>query len=111
MTTLDRFMDHDRKGRWASIRMGNGDPCWIGIAQTGVLVKKSRIGISGAKLYEERNVYDAARTAQALLEMYADDLTPAEMGNPVLKAFVNAILHCRDLAEVTRVLNEVHGDK
>lgn len=26
-TKLVLFMDHDRKGRWANIRMDNGDPC------------------------------------------------------------------------------------
>ena len=106
MTTLTRFMDHDRRGRWANLIMDNGDPCWIGIAQTGVLVKKSRVGILGAKLYDQKNLYEAAKTARALASLYPDNLTPAEMLNPVLVAFVNAVLHCRDLAEVARVLNE-----
>lgn len=106
MTELIGFLDDDRKGRWANIRMDNGDPCWISIAQTGILVKKSKIGLLGAKLYEEKNVYKAARTAQALNEQYPDDLTPADIWNPVLKSIVNAILHCRNLAEVTRALNE-----
>ncbi|MHA1170295.1 MAG: hypothetical protein ACTSRU_20910 [Candidatus Hodarchaeales archaeon] len=112
MTELIRFMDDDRKGRWANIRMDNGDPCWVSIAQTGILVKKSKIGLFGAKLYEEKNVYMAARTAEALMEMYSDDLTPAEIWNPVLKSIVNAILHCTNLAKVTRVLNEAYkGDR
>lgn len=108
MTELIRFMDGDRKGRWANIRMDNGDPCWIGIAQTGILVKKSNVGLFGAKLYKEKNIYRASKTAQALQELYADDLTPAEIWNPVLKSFVNAVLHCSTLAEVTTVLNEAY---
>jgi hypothetical protein len=111
MTELIRFLDDDRKGRWANIRMDNGDPCWVSIAQTGILVKKSKFGLLGAKLYEEKNIYKAAKTAQALSEYYPDDLTPDEMWNPVLKSIVNAILHCSNLAEVTRVLNEAYkGD-
>lgn len=106
MTELVRFLDDDRKGRWANIRMDNGDPCWVGIAQTGILVKKSKVGLFGAKLYEETNIHEAATTAMALRTRFPDDLTPDGMWNPVLKSFVNAILHCRDLAEVTRVLNE-----
>ena len=106
MPSLLRFMDDDRRGRWANIVMDDGDRCWIGIAQTGVLVKKSRVGLFGAKLYEEKNIYQAARTAQALASLYPDELTPSGMSNPVLTAFVNAVLHCQDLAEVTRVLNE-----
>jgi hypothetical protein len=31
--------------------MDNGDPCWISIANTGVLVKKSKLGLLGEKLY------------------------------------------------------------
>lgn len=106
MPELIRFLDDDRKGRWANIRMDNGDPCWIGIAQTGILVKKSKIGLFGAKLYEEKNIYKAAKTAEALSRLYPDDLTPAMMQNPVLKSITNAVLHCNSLAEVTRVLNE-----
>jgi hypothetical protein len=106
MTELIRFLDDDRKGRWANIRMDNGDPCWISIAQTGIFVKKSKIGLFGAKLYEEKNIYKAAKTAQALSKQYPDDLTPDGMWNPVLKSIVNAILHCSNLAEVTIVLNE-----
>lgn len=79
MTELIRFLDDDHKGRWANIRMDNGDPCWIGIAQTGILVKKSKMGLFGAKLYEEKNIYKAAKTAQALSEQYLDNLTPDEM--------------------------------
>ena len=106
MTELIRFLDDDHKGRWANIRMDNGDPCWISIAQTGILVKKSKIGLYGAKLYEEKNINKAAKTAQVLSEQYLDDLTPDEMWNPVLKSIVNSVLHCSNLAEVTIVLNE-----
>lgn len=110
MTELIRFLDDDRKGRWANILMDNGDPCWIGIAQTGILVKKSKVGLFGAKLYEEKDIYKAAKTAQLLNALYSDDLTPAEMWNPVLKSIANAVLHCKDLSEVARVLNEAEQE-
>jgi len=106
MTTLGRFLDDDRKGRWANVRMDNGDPCWVGIAQRGVLVKKSKIGLFGAKIYEEKNTRKAANTALVLNNLYPRDLTPAEMLSPVLKSIVNAILHCNNLVEVTKTLNE-----
>ena len=64
------------------------------------------VGLFGAKLYEQKNLYEAARTAQALDSLYPEKLTPPEMWNPVLISFVNAVLHCRDLAEVSRLLNE-----
>lgn len=105
MTSLLRFLDDDHKGRWANIKMGDGAPCWIGIAQTGVLVKRSKIGLLGAKLYDEKDLYRAADKAMALTEAFPNDLTPAEMWNPVLKAFTNAVLHCSSIEDVKRTLN------
>ena len=55
--------------------MNNNDPCWIGIALTGVLVKKSKIGVFGAKLYEEKDIFEAGRTAEEdLLALGASNL-------------------------------------
>ncbi len=105
MTRLHSYQD-SRTGCYANIRMENGDPCFVGVAQTGVLVKKSRVGFFGAKLYEEKRTYDAAMTAKALAYLYPDRLTPTNMTNPVLNAFTNAILHCSTLGEVACVLNE-----
>jgi len=111
MTELIRFLDDDRKGRWANIRMDNGDPCWVSIAQTGILEKKSKVGFLGAILYEEKDIYKAAKNAQALSDKYLNNLTPEEMWNPVFKSIVNAILHCNNLPEVTLVLNEACEDE
>lgn len=106
MNKLISFYDDEHKGRRANIRMDNGDPCWISINQARILVKKSKIGIFGPKLYERKNMSKAARTAKVLSCQYLDDLTPDGMRDPVLKSIVNAVLHCSDLAEATRVLNE-----
>lgn len=103
MTRLDRYQD-SRTGCYANIRMDNGDPCFISVAKSGVLVKKSRMGFLGAKLYEQ-GVQEAAMTAKALA--YLLDAMPAPEGitNPVLKSFTNAVLHCSTVAEATRILN------
>lgn len=106
MTKLIRFLDDDRENRRANIRMDNGAPCWIRIAQTGILVKRSKMGLFGATLYRGKDIDRAAEIAKILKRQYSDDLTPDDMRNPVLKSIVNAVLHCRDLAEVARVLNE-----
>ncbi|MCL5423235.1 MAG: hypothetical protein M1461_12315, partial [Nitrospirae bacterium] len=66
MSKLIGFLDDTTKGHWAHIRMDNGDPCWIIISRTGVSVKKSRVGLFGSKLYEEKNIYKAAKTAKTL---------------------------------------------
>lgn len=106
MTRLIRFLDDDPGNHRASIRMDNGTPCWIRIDHTGILVKKSKIGLFGAKLYQEKNIDKVAEIAKILKKQYCDDLTPDDMHNPVLKSIVNAVLHCSDLAHVARVLNE-----
>jgi hypothetical protein len=103
MVKLHSYQD-SRTGCYANIRMDNGDPCFISVAQSGVLVKKSRIGLLGAKLYE-KGVYEAAMTGKALAYLLDQMLAPEEMTNPVLKSFTNAVLHCSTLAEATRILN------
>ncbi|MCL4475596.1 MAG: PilZ domain-containing protein [Nitrospirae bacterium] len=109
MSKLIGFLDDTTKGHWAHIRMDNGDPCWIIISRTGVSVKKSRVGLFGSKLYEEKNIYKAAKTAKTLSLLYTDNLIPAEMQNSVLKSFTNAVLHSHSLTEVIALLNEVSG--
>ena len=52
MTEIHSFKDNNSTC-YANIRMDNGDPCYVSVAQTGVLVKKSKIGMFGAKLYEK----------------------------------------------------------
>lgn len=107
MTELVRFQDN-QKGRWANIRMDNGDPCWISVAQTGVLIKKSKVGLFGAKVYEESDALTIGNIISALNDSYRDNLAPQDIGNPVLRSYVNAVLHCSDLAEVRQVLDTAH---
>lgn len=109
MGTLHSFKDN-RTYCFANIRMNNGDPCFISVAQTGVIVKKSKLGLFGAKLYDERNIYVCANTAKALAYLFNKNLTPGEITNPVLRSFANAALHCSTLCELTRVLNEAIKD-
>lgn len=89
--------------------MDNRDPCWVSIAQSGVLIKKSKIGLLGAKLFDESNLYKISLAVIRLDASYENDLTPDEMSNPVLKVIVNAILHCSNLGEATRILNEAYA--
>jgi len=107
MSKLIEFLDDTRKGHWANVRMDDGAPCWIIISRTGISVKKSTINLFGSKLYEEKSIYVAAKTAETLSLLHTDDLTPAAMQNPVLKAFTNAVLHCHSLTEAVTLLNEV----
>ena len=111
MTQLHSFQDNST-GCYANVRMDNDDPVYISVAQTGVVVKKSKIGLFGPKLYDSQTVYDAAMTAKALDEIFPDYVTPdgpgrggGRMANPVLRSFTNAALHCSTTAELTNILN------
>jgi len=66
------------------------------------LVKKSRHGFFGAELYNEKNVYMNARRTGAL--PFPDKRFPDDVSSPNLRAFFNAILHCRSANEVCTVL-------
>jgi hypothetical protein len=108
MPTLLYFADPSNRypGCGATIRLDNGEPCLLSIAQSGVLVKNSRFGWFGAILYNEKNVYKAAETAMALDFLFPDNLLPAGFTDLVLKSFANAIWHCSTCAEVAVTLNE-----
>ena len=107
MTKILGFKDN-KSQCWASIRMQSGDPIWVSVAQTGVIVKKSKIGLFGPKLYVSKDVQEAAKTAYLLNEEFETNLIPSEVNltNPVLKSFVNAILHFDNVAQATIQLNK-----
>lgn len=107
MPAILYFADSISRGRGATIRLDSGEPCLLSIAQTSVRVKKSRLGLFGPTLYEEKVVYKSAQTAHALSYLFPDSLLPdTGFNDPVLRAFTNAILHCSSCAEVSITLNE-----
>lgn len=108
MIKIISFKDVVGGACWARFKTDTNEPCWISVAQDGVIVKKSNIGFFGAELYKEKNLYFVAKTAEAFLNFYTDDLTPDGIKNPVLKSFSNAILHCRDLSDVIHILNTAY---
>lgn len=95
-----------RPGLGATIRLDSGEPCLMSIAPGWVRVKKSRTGLFGPTLYNERNVDKTGKTAKALTFLYPNSLLPPGFTDPVLCAFANAILHCSTCGEVAIVLNE-----
>jgi hypothetical protein len=98
MAAVVRFVD-DGQACWALLRLDNGDPCWISVAQTGVLVKKSKMGLFGQVLFQG-DVDAAAVKAADLDEQYPLQRCPEGMSNQVLRVFVNAALHCDRATEV-----------
>lgn len=105
MTTLHSFKD-EAGLCFANVRLDNGTPCFVSVAQTGVLAKKSRLGLLGKKLYRERSHEKVAMTAAALDYLFPDRKIPECMSNPVLCAFTNAVLHCPTADDVETMLGE-----
>jgi hypothetical protein len=93
------------------MRLDSGEPCLVSLAQAGVLVKKFRFGWLGAVLYNEKNVYRAAKTGMALDRQFRTNLLPVQIKNPVLRAFANAAWHCPTAAAVARVLNNALAEE
>lgn len=104
MGTLIRFMD-GKNGCWSRVDLTSGDPIWIGVAQTGVMVKISRLGILGAKLYNENNRDRIANTVQALDQEFSQYTTPMGMTSHVLRAFTQAALDCNTAPDLSNRLN------
>lgn len=98
------FVD-GRLGCWSRVKLESGENIHIAVSQTGVIVKRSNIGLFGAKLYEERNAYHAATTAQYLDISVDEYTTPTTMKNAVLRAFTQTALDSRTAAECAVRMN------
>ena len=106
MPKLMSFVD----GKTASIVMDDGDPCWVSLMGSSefqnVLVKRSKIGLSGEKLYHADKPGCANILWGNLKKKFPEDLTPPGMQDIFLKVVVNAVLHCATTDEVRRLLND-----
>ena len=107
ITELQSFKHNDGDCS-ASLRMANGDPCFINVAQSGIIVKKSKWGVVGTKLYQNKNLFECADFTRALSYLYPEDRLPDGFQNPTLRAVTNAILHCETLQEVTGIFERVN---
>jgi hypothetical protein len=99
------FADNLTQGCGATVRLETGEPCMLSLG-SGVRVKKSRFGLFGSVLYNEKNAYINAQRTGALAYLFPDKRFPDEIWNPNLRAFLNAILHCHSATEVCLTLNE-----
>lgn len=105
MSKMKSFVD----GKAASIIMDNGDPCWVSLMGSSefqkILVKKSRTGFAGEKVYHADKPGCAETLWGALKKKFPDDRTPPDLKDIYLKTVVNAILHCATIDEVKRLFN------
>lgn len=102
MGTLIRFQD-DQRGCFSRVDWESGEPAFISIAQTGVLVKRSRMGLFGMKLYVETDIYDCAAMSRVLDEQVlgAESLLaiPNGLFSPVLQSFTRLAMETKSAAE------------
>ena len=108
LTKLRQFKD-GKSGCWASVILASGEPCWISVARSSIVVKRSLFGLFGAQLYKEKDIYRNAMTAKVLAYILPARRVPPGFSNPILSLFTNAALHCVNGAEVSRLLNEAIG--
>jgi hypothetical protein len=104
MTKLISYRD-TRNVCWARVDLASGEPIYISVARSGIIVKRSSLGFLGTKLYRS-NIHRAAMTAQVLDAQTRSYLTPGDMTNPALRAFTQAALEARSSAELVSRLNE-----
>ena len=110
MTQLVRFSDDVIKGRWARIKMADGMPCYVAIGPRSIVIKKSKSGIIGSRLYEIRHLPTIEVMADELKHKFQNVLTPKGMTNSTLRPVVNAILHHEALDEVTLFFKSLESD-
>jgi hypothetical protein len=104
--TIHYFADSPARGCGATVRFETGEPCILSIAQSGIRVKKSRSGLYGAVLYDEKNAFVNTQRIAALAYLFPDKRFPDGITSPHLQVFLNALLHCRSAAEACQVLND-----
>ena len=105
LTRIIRFQDNEN-ACYASLRLGNGEPCHISVARKSIIVRRSRFGLFGRKLYRELDAGRNAAVAEALDALYPANLLPRGFSNPMLSAFTNSVLQCGSAEEVTCMFGE-----
>lgn len=100
VTTINHFEDTKRRC-YANLTMASGEPCLISVAQSGVLIKRSKVGIFGAILYDEKVIHRCVEMANKLGATYPKQIVPHEMHDPLLTCFVNAVLNCQSCTDVS----------
>ena len=108
MARLVRYADSARRC-WSRVNLDSGEPIFIGISRRGVIVKRSRLGIMGAVVYEESNRRKAAGTAMAVDAEVREYITPSRMRNRVLRAFTQAALESSSATELSIRLSKAQS--
>lgn len=102
MGTLIRFQDNST-GCFARVDWENGEPAFISIAQSGVMVKRSKLGLFGVKLYNEQNIHECVAMSRVLddeiLKPASLGALPGDLASPVLQSFTRLALETQSAAQ------------
>lgn len=89
---------------YAVVETPMGDPIWISIARSGIVVKRSSVGIFGQVIFRGSPEETAIKT-QELYESFGDINLPTSVSHPVLRVWIQAAICMRDAAHFVRVVN------
>jgi hypothetical protein len=89
--------------RYAVLETPIGDPIWISIARTGIVVKKSKTGLFGKKIFQGTPDQSAEKTQQ-LYEAFGNVQIPNVVNNLALRIWIQAAICMRDSTEFVQVL-------
>jgi len=98
---------------WSRVDWESGEPAFISVAQDGILVRRSRIGLFGLVLLRETDVNDVVSLAAALDSHVLSDesMTRLSLGmeNEVLCAFTRLAVETKSAAEFCARIAKAKG--
>jgi hypothetical protein len=103
MAKLIDFID-DRFGCRSRVQLDNGELIWIRINNAGVLIKKSRFGIFGQKLFNVSEPDKLIGTIISLNKQINYYSISQDINNLVLRLFTQIALNCNTTYEIKEVL-------
>ena len=100
MSKLLRFADSEVQC-WSRVDLPSGQPIFISIARTGLVVKVSRTGLFGSILFRETEVARLASIMQVLSQSILEHPElPQEMRNLTLRLVTSAALQAENAASL-----------
>ena len=77
---------------WSRIDLKNGEPIWIRTTRKSVLIKKSRLGFSGRRLFKIRNLYKIERKIRLIDERITEIDPSSEISDMYHRVFTHLAL-------------------
>jgi hypothetical protein len=93
----------EQKARYSRVDLESSDPVWISVAQTGVVVKRSRLGLLGTVIYSESNLRHVVAHCRHLDALVHGPAVP--FSDPVLGPYTRAALSARNMGALRALLS------